>query len=138
MVNATGLEPVCVALLVSDYVHMDPISARYAILGPFQEIIASEFPASYSALGVYAALTDGRGTAAITVQMVDVDEEREPLWEYSTEVDLSDPQFVFELGLNIQDVEFVVPGIYRLQLVVDRATIMERSIKVVLERSGQE
>jgi len=61
-------------------------------------------------LAFTAALTDGRGKSRITMRMIDADEERQPLWEYGCEEDLSDPHRVFELGLNIENIEFIVPA----------------------------
>jgi hypothetical protein len=124
----TGLEPNCAALVVCDYVHVDPVSDRFTTLGTFQEIVADAFPLTLANLGVYVALTDGRGLVTIRLQIVDVDEERLPVWDYVGEADLTDPQAPFELGVNGSDVEFAQPGIYRVQLLVDGATLMERSI----------
>ena len=134
----TGLEPSCAALVVCDYVHTDPVSGRFAVLGSFQEIVADEFPVTYPNLGIYVALSDGRGVCTISLRLIDVDEDKTPVLDEASEADLSNPQDLFEFGVNIPDVPFDEPGIYRVQLMVDGATIVERSIKLSLAEFDQE
>jgi len=126
----TGLEPTVLALVVCDSVHIDPITGKYVLLGTFTEIESPDFPFVFPKMAIYVALTDGRGRLSVTIRLVDVDEEREPLWSDTQEVDSDDPRKVTELAIEALDTPFEESGIYRLQLLISDVTIMERSIEL--------
>ena len=126
--GATGLEPVCLALVLCDYVHIDPITSRRSMLGAFYEIDSPRFPMVYPKMAVYVAVTDGRGKIPLTIRMIDVDESDEPIWSDTQDVNFEDPQRVKELVIEILNVPFQDAGIYRLQLLAGNATILERSV----------
>ena len=134
----SGLEPQCVALLVCDLVHRDPISRRYTVLGIFDAIEAPFFPVVYPKMSVFLSMIDGRGITRITLRLVDVDELRPPVFEYSANVDFSDPRMPEEIGLEIQDAAFPERGEYRLQMLASNATIVERSLTVDLAPDAED
>ena len=105
----TGLEPVALALILCDYVHIDPATGRRTILGTFYALEAASFPTTYPKMAVYAALTDGRGRIPITIRLVDVDELGPPLWEDTEDVEFGDPHLVEEISTEVLDATFPVP-----------------------------
>jgi len=81
-------------------------------------------------MGVYMAITNGRGTVPFRLQLTDVDEEREALWFAEGEVEFSDPRAVVELDFMMTGVTFPTPGEYRFQFFACGERIMERRILV--------
>jgi len=78
---------------------------------------------------LYVSLTDGRGKTALRVELVDVNEENEPIWEDSDyTVDFVDPRMVVEVSYPIPLVTFPEPGEYRFKLFANDEFIMERRI----------
>jgi hypothetical protein len=133
----TGLEPLGLALVLCDFVHVDPLSGRRTMLGTFSEIEATSFPVVYPRMAIFAAVTDGRGIMPITIRLLASDEEQTIIWSDTQEVEFDDPQRAYELDVEVLDTPFENPGIFRLQLLVAEAIIMERSI-VLFEADSQE
>jgi hypothetical protein len=130
---ATVPLPYALAMVISDFVWRDPGNGKCTILGTFSNVYAHKFPAVHPIMAVYAALTDGRGKVPITVQIVDVDEARDPIAKTGGEVEFDDPRMVVEMVLHITGVRFPAPGEYRMQLIAGASNelLMERRILVV-------
>ena len=79
---------------------------------------------------VYAVLTDGHGVVPVTVRMIDVDEEKQPVFEVKAEASFPDPTIVCEVCLGVQNVTLPDAGEYRLQLMAGPSLLMERRILV--------
>lgn len=123
--------PFPLAMVVCDQVVTDPATGKKTLFGCFSVIGAKEFPVVHRGMWVYMALTDGRGKVPIKFQIVDVDEEHEPLFKADIELEFSDPRMVFELALPVLGVRFPEPGEYRMQLYAGSEAeemIMERRI----------
>ena len=67
---------------------------------------------------------------------VDVDEERDPVFELKGEVQFDDPRIVAEIDFAAANVVIPGPGEYRLQLMSGANLLMERRI-AVLKVGGQ-
>lgn len=81
-------------------------------------------------MSVYIAVTNGRGTVPFRVQLVDADEEHEPLWAAESEFEFPDPRVVVEIDLAMVGVTFPAPGEYRLQLFASNELTLERRVLV--------
>lgn len=122
--------PYALALVVADGIHRDHGNGKLTILGTFAHIASTAFPCIHPQLGVYIALTNGRGKGTVTLRLCDVDEEKEPLFQDRLPVEFISPLAVLELTAVIGGVRFETPGDYRLQLFANDTFLMERRIVV--------
>src|SRR5947208_363041 len=118
--------PYALAMLVCDAIWRDPGSGKRTILGCFSTLLAKQFPAVHPIMAVYAALTDGRGKVKIVLQIVDADEEHEPIYKFEGEAEFTDPRVTVEMDLHIQNISFPAPGEYRIQLFAGVEFVLER------------
>lgn len=123
--------PYPLAMVVCDNIHRDPGTGKPFLLGCFSVIHAREFPAVHPLLALYVSVTNGRGTVPFRVQLVDVNEERDPIWLIEDEVEFPDPRVVAEMCFYLTGLTFVEPGEYRFQLFASNEFLMERRILVV-------
>jgi hypothetical protein len=122
--------PDVIAMVVADGVHQDPATGKFFILGTYSAIGALGFPCRHGPLIVYMTLTDGRGETPLKMCLVDVDEEREPVFEDETTVNFSDPTQVLEIVFMHPQVTFPEPGEYRLKLFGAGEFLRERRLVV--------
>jgi hypothetical protein len=118
-------------MVVCDGLWRDPYTGKTTILGTFSTIGGSSFPLFHPVLSVYISLTDGHGTVPVRLVLVDVDEERQPIFERTDEIKFTDPRMVMELCIWQGAVVFPEPGEYRLKLIAKDEFIIERRILVV-------
>jgi hypothetical protein len=123
--------PVCLALLLCDYVHVDPLTGKHTILGTFSEVVFEQFPASLPCLSIYFCLTEGYGTAPIRLKVIDVNEERPPIFDVTDMVDFPSPKATVQQGVQIQGMPFQQPGEYRVQLFAGEHFLLDRMLRVV-------
>lgn len=130
MVDDPGVRPPPYALSIGlcDWVYRDPGTGKRFILGCVGAIHAIQFPATHPILCVYADLTNGRGVVNIKMQIVDVDEERPPVWVQEMPFEFPDPRAVGEFDLVIGAVTFPEHGEYRLQVFADNQFVIERGL----------
>ncbi len=72
----------------------------------------------------------GAGQVDIRVQIVDVDEEREPIWVGEQQVEFSDPRMVAESDMLIGGLTFPEPGEYRIQVFASNQFVIERRLLI--------
>ena len=135
--HTLSVPPYALALVIADAIHRDPGTGKRTILGCFSSIYAREFPATHPALAVYIAVTEGRGVVPIKVRMVDVDDEKDPIFEVEGEANFQDPRMVMDMDLFIPNLVFPEPGEYRIQLFASGEPLLERRI-MVLEARNQD
>ena len=123
--------PYPLAMVVCDGVWRDPYTGKYTLLGIFSALGGTSFPLAHPIITVYISLTDGRGRIPIRLQLVDVDEEREPVFCKEEELDFADPRSIFEICMMFGNIQFPEPGEYRLKLFAGTEFIIERRILVV-------
>jgi hypothetical protein len=130
----TSVAPYPLAIVICDLAWRDPGTGKATLLGCFSALMGPDFPLSVASLGLYIALTDGRGTIPIRIRMIDVDESRDPVVESEVEVEFSDPRMIAEICLNMQGLVFPEPGEYRCQVFAGNEFLLER--KIVAVQSG--
>jgi len=81
-------------------------------------------------LWLYVSITNGRGVVPVRIDLVDADEEREPILSEVQDVPFSDPRAVVEMCIAMQNLTFPEPGEYRFQMYASGEFIMERRIIV--------
>jgi|SRR5579872_3334478 len=120
--------PFCLAMVVCDNFHRDPSTAKYTLIGTFSGLAGPEFPLIHPHITIYVALTDGHGKMPLRLEMIDVDEEREPVFHFDGRVTFASPKDVVEICFKTPEVSVPEPGEYRLRLFANREFIMERSV----------
>ena len=131
MAQGSVLVPYALALVVADGLHLEHGSGKITILGTFATVGSTKFPCVHPQIGVYMALTNGRGKSKVNLKLCDVDEEKPPLFTHTIDIDIPSPLAVIELCAQIVGVKFDLPGDYRLQLFVNDIFLMERRIVVL-------
>jgi hypothetical protein len=125
-------------MILCDAVHFDPGTGKAYILGCFSSIGASDFPAAHSGMAVFVEVTDCRGSTPFLVRVVDVDEQREPLVEAKSDINVDDPLQVVMFTLPLENLVFPAPSVYRVQLFSGRTLLMERRMELVPHPQEQE
>ena len=128
--------PYALAIGICDLIYRDRGTGKRFILGCFSALHAFEFPAVHPALGVYLDLTNGRGQVAIRVQIVDTDQDNDPLAVIEQSIEFTDPRMVAEMDFIFGGVTFPRPGEYRVQVFANDQFVIERRLLVnKLERN---
>lgn len=125
------IAPLTLALVICDGCWRDPYTGKYTLIGTFSTITGEAFPLTHPILTVYIALTDGLGRVPIRLQLVDVNEEEEPLFVQEGQLEFPDPRVVCELVFVAEGLQFPHPGEYRLQLFAHQEFLLERRILVL-------
>ncbi len=121
------------ALLICDHVWRDPRSGKHSLLGTFFGLGASSFPLVTS-LSVYFSVTEGRGSLPVRMELIDVDEEREPVFDVEGVFEFQDVRQVVEGTFVFENISFPEPGEYRLNLFIAGEFLMERALHVADSR----
>ncbi len=79
-------------------------------------------------LCIYTEVTGGHGVTPLTVRIVDVDEEREPVVKLDLEVNLEDPLAVTQVVFGMPRLVFPQPGDYRLQALSGSHRLLEKRL----------
>jgi hypothetical protein len=124
--------PDVLAMVLADAVLRDLVTGKAFIQGTYSAIKAAEFPLTYPAIVVYAAITNGHGQTEMELRLVDVDEERPPVFRTTLVMNFTDPLVVAEAVFAKAPVIFPGPGDYRLQLFGAGQPLRERRLQVVL------
>jgi hypothetical protein len=119
-------------MVVCDSIWKDPYTGKHTLIGTFSAIEGPDFPLVYSAFSVYVSLTDGDGKTSIRLELVDVDEECEPIFEMQADVEFPGQRAIAELRFQAARIPFPAPGEYRLMLFAGEEFVTERRILALL------
>ena len=64
------------------------------------------------------------------MQLIDADEENDPLFEVEHEIEFPDRRAIIFMNAHMKDIAFPSPGEYRLQLFARNQFVIERRIVV--------
>ena len=125
----TTTAPVCLALVMGDFVWTDPNTGKKTILGTFNEIRPYRYPFTLPTLALYAVFSNGRGRVHIGLRVVDAtDSSEEPLAATGQDFEFPDPLHTIEVPALFQNITFSGPGDYRVQARAVGQTLMERRL----------
>lgn len=110
--------PSLVALLVCDVAVRDPHSGKSSLLGIFDRIISSEFPA-HRQMGVYAKFTDALGAYKFRLRFMEDESDREIASSPELPLDVPDRRQSFEVLLPTPLLELSRPGRYRFDILMN-------------------
>jgi hypothetical protein len=123
--------------MICDHVWRDAKSGKYSLLGTFSGRGCSCFPITTS-LSVYFAVTEGQGELPVRMELVDVDEERPPVFNAEGMFLFRHLREVVEGCFDFDRLEIPEPGEYRLKLFVAGEFLMERSLHVEHAHGGEQ
>lgn len=120
--------PIVLTLLLCEKVIVDARTQQYSLIGLVSNVNASRFPVRSPSLCIYTEVTGGHGVTPLTVRIVDVDEEREPVVKLDLEVNLEDPLAVTQVVFGMPRLVFPSPGDYRLQALSGGTRLLEKRL----------
>jgi hypothetical protein len=123
--------PDVLAMVLADQILQDFTTKKLFIQGTYSVIFGVDFPVVFPAITVYIAVTSGHGETELEMRLVDVDEEREPIFSSKAKVNFLDPLTVLETVFTHGPVSFPEPGEYRVQLLGAGQLIRERRLQVI-------
>lgn len=120
--------PTMPVLLICDQVIRDGSPAgKPSLIGVFNGIYASEFPAVHPRMTLFFQLTNGHGKVKLTLRMVDVgDAEKDIHGPLEFEVEFSDARQTIESQVQVLGVTIPRPGEYRVQIYAGNVLLGER------------
>jgi len=125
-------EPLGLALVVCDGIHTDPGTGKKTLLGLFSTVVGPQFPLVLQQLFIYAAVTDCLGPTSFEIRIVDVNEERQPVFSGGGAIHCDDPLAVQDFVFYLAGATFPEPGEYRVQLHAGGSPVMERRLMAIL------
>lgn len=131
MANLGVPPPTPLSLFVCERVVIDAMTGQHSLLSSLPQIQATAFPVAVPSIYVYAEFTNGRGAIQLTVRVVDVNEEREPVFAATVQVPMDDPLTVSNLTMGLQNVVFPEAGEYRVQVMAGPVLLIERRLVLV-------
>ena len=122
--------PLVLSMLICDAIHRDPGTGKHTLLGIFNVIRVSKFPSMFPTMSLYISLTEVIGEYPVHVQIIDADEERDPIYYHTGNLKCKDPLQVVELAIPITNVTYPRLGEYRIRVFVGDEMIGTRKITV--------
>lgn len=129
--------PIPLGMIICDSVIRDRETGKPTLVGCFASMLVEKFPAVHPSLCVYVVVTDARGKVPFSLKLVDVEENKPPLFEGRFEAKVDDPKTVAEIVFNLEGLRFHGPGNYRFQLFAAGEFLMERRLEVIKRTNRQ-
>lgn len=123
--------PEILSLQICERVIRDMDSRQTSVIGILDTVAAHAFPLTIPSLTVFMELTSGHGRTQLSVRIVDVLEERPPLFEAVIDANLGDPLAVHQVPITTMGLKFPAPGQYRVQVFASGELLRERKVRVV-------
>jgi hypothetical protein len=120
--------PVLLAALVCDMVILDALTGKGTVVGIFDVINASKYPAQHPALFVFCQLTNGRGRIGIRFHIIDLGDDEKIIQRGTLEQEFKDVREVVNVVLRLSGLVFPHPGEYRVQIFAGTDFLGERRI----------
>ena len=122
--------PTVLSINICDAVIRDETTKKITLVGLFNTVQTSSFPATHPLLHVYVALTNGHGKYNTEVRFLRVDDNT-PIVAMAGELEFNNPLQVAELNLRWQNLPFERGGQYSVEVFCDGACIGSRKFRVV-------
>jgi len=117
--------PIVLAIHICDEIIRDEISKKLSLIGLFNRIDATTFPASHRSLHVYVCLTDGHKDYEGELRFVN-DRDNSTILVLKGKVPFKDPRQTVELNFEVSNLKFDEPGNFSVQFYCDGILAGER------------
>jgi hypothetical protein len=124
--------PIGVAMIICDQIMTEDITHKKSLLGCFNNVNATQFPATPMNCAIFVALTNGHGSYQSTLKCVNEDEGNETVFQLSGPVNFVSPLQTIEMGFKLVNLSFPKPGIHAITFSCDDVPILHRRITVKL------
>jgi hypothetical protein len=121
--------PTAIALVVCDNVYQDR-SGKRALIGLFNRIVASKFPARHGKLCVYISLTSLRPQTKCRLDVVDA-ATNEPILSMEGPIPGDNPTTICDMVFELGELTFPRPGLYFFRFWGGDQVIVQRPIEVL-------
>jgi hypothetical protein len=121
--------PLAQAFVVCREIFEDCRSHDFMLIAPFSGLQAPAFPAA-TRLSIYAALTCGHGSYALTLQLRDGDDQPQWAWDCPKPIRLDNPLVQHQFTLYDVVLEFPRPGRYDLVLLANGSEVARHALHV--------
>lgn len=124
--------PVALALVVADEVTIDSATNKPTARGIFYDVHACPVRLDFSILAI---VTEVRRHVALTVAVLDPEDN--PVHRAEWSIDSADPLRIHGNVTHCRGVEFARPGVYRVNVSCNGATVAEQPIAVSIASAGR-
>jgi len=121
--------PVVLSINICDTIIRDERTKKVSLIGLFNAIHASAFPAVHPTMCVYIALTNGPGNCKLNIQFNKA-EDNQTIAGMEGEIEFVNPLQVVELNLELQGLKFEKAGEHRVEVLCDNKLIGSRKFYV--------
>ncbi|MBI4613226.1 MAG: hypothetical protein HY720_06405 [Planctomycetes bacterium] len=128
--------PELLAIMVCETVIRDERSKNISLIGTFNAILAPSFPCRHDRLHVYVSITNGRGAYNGEIRLTHYGEQMETLLKAEGNLQMDDPNDIYDLDFEFRGVVFPRPGKYTFEFAANGRMIGSRPFLVKEERSA--
>lgn len=128
--------PAPVALVVCDHFYKEA-SGKTALVGLFNQITATRFPAKHPRMCVYASVTDIRPNTHLKLDIVNSETDHVVMSLEGPPPPKATPLVVCDLNFDLQGLVFPEPGLYLVRLWGGDRLLLQRPIEVALTKKAK-
>jgi len=122
--------PTVHAMLVCDMVLKEAGTNKHSAIGIFTDVYASKFPMMLNPLAVYACLSDAMGVYDLSVELVDLDQDRVLGRVEGLKLHSKDKLLTHDFGIRFVNTVFARPGTYEFRLLADGRPLGAKTLRV--------
>jgi hypothetical protein len=124
--------PVALALTICDRVIVEEGTRNTTLVSTFSRLVVDHFPTNPERLVVCAVLTDGFGTARISISVMHVETEQ-MVYQVATPLRFPDRLQEVRVIFRVTKCVFPLPGRYVITLLVDDEWVAQRHLDLSLK-----
>ncbi|MBP8303182.1 MAG: hypothetical protein KBE04_03535 [Phycisphaerae bacterium] len=122
------LHPILLSAITCNRVILDKVTGMPSVIDIVQAINAWRYPARCPQIVFFCELTNGHGTTAVKVRLVDSQDDDKVIFEKDGNVAFEDVRQIVTLAMDLHGVMFPAPGEYRFQLFTGGDLLGERRV----------
>ena len=124
-------KPLGLAIIICDQVITDAESKKKTLVGIFNQVFASKYPAHHPSMAVFVSVTGGTGSYRVGLRLVSLDQPEDcPVIEVPGKIEFKNPNQVFDVHFQLNGVVFPRPGNYQFEFLIDGEMTLMRRLKV--------
>ena len=127
--NLIQEKPEALALIVCDQIIVEAGTGKKTLIGIFNQIQCSKFPAVHPNMVVFVSVTGGRGTYGTTLRLA-FDGQEKPVFEIPAVMHMDSPMQVVEFAFRLLALNLSSAGLYRFEFLCNEELIFSRVFSV--------
>lgn len=125
------IKPILKALILCDHTILEEATHKRSLIGIFDRIQASQFPAAHPSMSVYVQFREIEGTFDFALELYDLTEAKTVNRAVMQRFNVQDKSRDCELVFNLMSLKFPHPGEYEFRIYVDDFIFGQKSFKVL-------